>query len=127
MTQKRTKETQDVRSDRTNAPGLSVLSADEMARTARYDETLARLKTLLIEQLHLRREPDEIDPDAALFGIGLALDSIDAVELTVAVENVFGVKVPDGERSRTILRTVSSLVSHIAAAQEAPQETAHVA
>ncbi len=56
---------------------------------------------------------DEIDPDAVLFGTGLGLDSVDAVELTVAIESEFGVKVPDNEKSRSIFRTVNSLVDHI--------------
>jgi acyl carrier protein len=94
-------------------------SAEEEARAARYEDALARVKTLLIEQLHLRRESDEIDPDAVLFGTGLGLDSIDAVELTVAIESEFGVKIPDNEQSRTIFRTVNSLVDHILTAKEA--------
>jgi len=95
------------------------LPADEQARTAQYEDALARVKTLLIEQLHLRRESDEIDPDAVLFGTGLGLDSVDAVELTVAIESEFGVKVPDNEKSRSIFRTVSSLVDHILTAKGA--------
>lgn len=94
-------------------------SADQEARTAQYEDAFARVKTLLIEQLHLRREPDEIDPDAVLFGTGLGLDSIDAVELTVAIESEFGVKIPDDEKSRIVFRTVNSLVDHILTAKDA--------
>jgi len=104
---------------RIHSPEGYVRSAEEEARAAKYEDTLARVKTLLIEQLHLFREPDEIDPDAVLFGTGLGLDSVDAVELTVSIEADFGVKVPDNEKSRSILRTVNSLVDHILTSKEA--------
>lgn len=94
-------------------PSAETLTTDEAARGARYENVLGRVRSLLIEQLHLRREPDEIDPDAVLFGTGLALDSVDAVELTVAIETEFEVKVPDNEESRQVLRTVNSLVDHL--------------
>jgi acyl carrier protein len=90
-----------------------------MARAAHYEDVLGRVRSLLIEQLHLRRETDEIDPDAVLFGTGLGLDSVDAVELTIAIETEFGIKVPDSEESRRVLRTVNSLVGHILTLKEA--------
>ncbi|MBN1980639.1 MAG: hypothetical protein JW795_03855 [Chitinivibrionales bacterium] len=51
-----------------------------------------RLKMLLCEKLQLPIGPDEIDPDAALFGTGLDLDSIDAVEIVILIENEFSMK-----------------------------------
>jgi acyl carrier protein len=54
------------------------------------EETLALLREILIQNLHLDLEPDQIDADAALFGSGLGLDSVDAVELVVAIEDRFG-------------------------------------
>ena len=56
----------------------------------RRTEVLDALARTLVEALDLRVEPDEIDPDAPLFGSGLRLDSIDALELVVAVETAFG-------------------------------------
>ncbi len=95
-----------------SADGL-VIPADERERAAQYDDVLERVRRLLIEQLHLQREPDEIDPDSVLFATGLGLDSVDAVELTVAIETEFGVQIPDNEKSRAIFRTVNSVVDHL--------------
>ena len=119
MSESKTTTTEDARPDRPHPPDGFVIPPDEVARTAEYEEIFTRVKTLLIEQLHLRREPDEIDPDSALFATGLGFDSVDAVELTVTIENAFGVKIPDDERSRTIFRTVNSLVNHLLTTKEA--------
>ena len=99
--------------DGQSSRAVLTIPAAEMARAAHYEDVLGRVRALLIEQLHLRRETDEIDPDAVLFGTGLGLDSVDAVELTIAIETEFGIKVPDSEASRRVLRTVNSLVDHI--------------
>lgn len=76
---------------------------------------LGELRRLLVEQLRVERAPDEIDPDTPLFGTGLGLDSVDAVELVVSVETAFGVQVPDGEGARRAMRTVGTLVDHVLA------------
>jgi acyl carrier protein len=116
-----------IHDERTSRPSFQdglAIPGDERARDAQYDDVLGRVRTLLIEQLHLQREPDEIDPDAVLFATGLGLDSVDAVELTVAIETEFGVKIPDNEQSRTIFRTVNSVVDHLL---KQKQEVANVA
>jgi acyl carrier protein len=74
---------------------------------------LDELRRLLVEQLRVEREPDEIDPDTPLFGTGLGLDSVDAVELVVSVETAFGIQVPDGPAARSAMRTVSTLADHV--------------
>ncbi len=56
------------------------------------------LKDLLIEELHLEGvSPDDIKPDAPLFNDGLGLDSIDALELAVALDKKYGVKIKAGD------------------------------
>jgi acyl carrier protein len=77
---------------------------------ARRTEVLARIRRMLVVSLSLRRKPEEIDPDTALFGTGLSIDSIDAVEILVALEIEFGVKLPDPIDRRRWLRSVNALV-----------------
>lgn len=85
----------------------------------RRQEVLDRVRRVLIDAARLPREPDEIDPDTALFGTGLGLDSIDGLELVVAVEHAFGVTLAD-EKVGTVLalRTVNTVVDWILARQE---------
>ena len=71
---------------------------------------LDRVRRLLIEKLDVPVEVDEIDPDTPLFGTGLALDSIDAVDLLIHLANDFGVDIATDEEGRVALRTVNSVV-----------------
>ncbi len=97
------------------APGVhSGTQTDLSAQLARRAELVDRVKQILIEDLHIDRDPDTIDLDAPLFGTGLALDSVDALELMVASETVFGVRLPQ-DTLRSSLRTLNSLVDIIIA------------
>lgn len=87
--------------------------AELLAVFARREEILAQLREILIEKLNVRRVPEEIDPDTPLFGTGLRLDSVDAVELWVNVRQRFNLKVPEDERRLTALRTLNALASLI--------------
>lgn len=79
-----------------------------------------QIKRLLIEELDLRDHSEaEIADDAPLFGEGLGLDSLDALQLAMAVEERFGVTIPEGEEARAIFASVSSLAEHIARANAA--------
>ncbi len=80
------------------------------AIVARRERALAQIRRLLIEQLNVRREPDEIDPDTPLFGSGLGLDSIDSVELLVSLQSEFGLRLPNDAAGRASMRTVNGLV-----------------
>ena len=84
-------------------------------------ETLRHeLKELIVRELDLRhRTAAQIADDEPLFGQGLGLDSLDALQLAMAVDEHFGVKLPDGEEARAIFASVSTLADHIAKASAA--------
>ena len=63
--------------------------------------TVQRIKRLLVDTLHLDGlTPESIDPQAPLFGEGLGLDSVDALELVVALEKEFGLRIESHEVGR---------------------------
>lgn len=84
------------------------------------EELYGALKQLIVDALMLEDvEPSEIDSEAPLFGEGLGLDSIDALELVIAIDRKFGVKIEaENERNKEIFRSVKSLAGHIAANQQ---------
>ncbi|MBK7857215.1 MAG: hypothetical protein IPJ65_01070 [Archangiaceae bacterium] len=86
------------------------MDSELKAYLARREEVLAKIRRMLVVSLNLRRRPEDIDPDTALFGTGLSIDSIDAVEIIVALEIEFGVKLPDPVERRRALRSVNALV-----------------
>lgn len=75
-----------------------------------------QLKELMVSELNLEgKTPDDIDDAAPLFGEGLRLDSLDALQLAMSVEEHFGVKIPEGPEARPIFASVDALVAHIVA------------
>lgn len=74
-----------------------------------------RLKKLIVESLALEDvDPEEIETEEALFVDGLGLDSIDALELALAIQEQFNVTTsPDDERNREIFYSVKSLADFI--------------
>ena len=76
---------------------------------------VAEIKELLIRALDLQgRSPADIDEQAPLFGGGLGLDSLDALQIAMAVEEEFGVAVPEGEEAKPLFRNVASLAAYVA-------------
>ncbi len=82
-------------------------------------EALERVRAMLVEHLKVPLRPAQIDLDAPLFGTGLGLDSIDAVELVVAIETEFGLSIPEEEAQPWMFRTVHSVVELVVARAEA--------
>ncbi len=76
--------------------------------------TTTELAQLIVEKLQLEVSADEIDPAAPLFGDGLGLDSIDALEIALAVSQRFGVELrSDDQRNAEIFASLNSLAAHI--------------
>jgi acyl carrier protein len=79
------------------------------------DELIVKVKQMIIDSLRIEgMSPDEIDSDAPLFGDGLGLDSIDALQLVVAMEKEFGVVVPDAATGTVVFASVRSMAGYIA-------------
>ena len=78
-------------------------------------ETLVEeLRSLIIKSLKLEDIlPADIDPAAPLFGSGLGLDSIDALELVVALEKTYGIRIPDEDVGKEAFASVDALADYI--------------
>ncbi len=72
-----------------------------------------RVKELIVRRLKLDIDPTSIQDDAPLFGEGLGLDSIDALELVLGLEQEFGIKVEDEEVGVKAFSSVNALVEFI--------------
>jgi acyl carrier protein len=80
-------------------------------------ELKTRIKRALIEELDLRGKTEaDIDDAAPLFGEGLGLDSLDALQLAMAIEERFGVTVPEGEGGRAVFASVNAIAEFVASA-----------
>ncbi len=78
------------------------------------EELIEQLKVQIIEQLNLEDiEPDDIDPEDPLFGNGLGLDSIDALELIVLLEKEYGIKIENPKDGQKIFFSLKSMAEFI--------------
>jgi acyl carrier protein len=78
----------------------------------------SELKQLIVSELNLKgRSPDTIEDDAPLFGSGLGLDSLDALQLAMIIEEKLGVRIPEGAEARVIFQSVRSIANYIAKVQ----------
>jgi len=77
-------------------------------------ELIEKLKQLIITRLKLAdMTPEMIETDAPLFGEGLGLDSIDALELVLGLEKEFGVVIPDAEVGRKVFQSVRTMAQYV--------------
>ncbi len=73
-----------------------------------------QLKKLIVEELNLEEiSPEDIEDDAPIFGEGLGLDSLDAVEIVVILEKHFGVEVKSLDEGREAFRSINALAAYI--------------
>ena len=77
---------------------------------------LLRVKQMLVRQLNLKKKPEELADDAALFGGELELDSIDVLEVVVGIEKDFGVRISDRAIGEKVIRTPRSIAEFVASA-----------
>lgn len=83
-------------------------------------ELRSQLKRLIVAELNLKgRDPESIEDDAPLFGGGLGLDSLDALQLAMSIEEQLGVRIPEGDEARAIFRSVRAIADHVAKARAA--------
>lgn len=76
--------------------------------------TTQEIKELIISTLSLEEiTPSEIADDAALFRDGLGLDSVDAIELMVMIDNKFKIKLENADAAKTVFASVGSLTDFI--------------
>ena len=80
------------------------------------EELVLELKKQIIEVLNLEDvQPDDIENDAPLFGSGLGLDSIDALELIVMMEKNYGIKIKDPSAGKEIFKSINSMAEFVQA------------
>jgi len=78
------------------------------------EELIADLKKQVIRQLNLEDiKPEDINDSEPLFGTGLSLDSIDALELIVLLEKQYGAKIENPEAGKEVLSSIESMADYI--------------
>jgi acyl carrier protein len=90
----------------------SIPTPDAMSAQTAAERELAEL---LVDSLNLEDvQPGEIDPEAPLFNAGLGLDSIDALELALAISKRYGFQLrSDNDENRRIFASLRALSAHI--------------
>jgi acyl carrier protein len=72
------------------------------------------IRRLMVENLMLQVGPEEIGDDQPLFGPGsVGLDSVDALQLVVALDKAYGLKIADSESARQILQSVNTIADAV--------------
>lgn len=78
------------------------------------DNLILQLKNQIIEVLNLEEmTPEDIDAEAPLFGEGLGLDSIDALELIVLLEREYGIKLSNPAEGKQIFTSIASIADYV--------------
>ena len=95
-------------------PTIQRLNNQQLNNNNKMDELIYTLKQQIIEALNLEdMTPEDIDENASLFGEGLGLDSIDALELIVLMEKNYGIKLQDPSQGKEIFKSVAVMADFI--------------
>ena len=79
------------------------------------EELIYTLKEQIIDALNLEEiTPEDLDNDAPLFGDGLGLDSIDALELIVILDRFYGIKLANPAEGKAIFKNVATIADYVA-------------
>ena len=79
------------------------------------EEVIVGLKEQIIDALNLEEiTPEDIDNEAPLFGEGLGLDSIDALELIVILDKFYGIKLANPAEGKAIFKNINTIADYIA-------------
>jgi len=77
-------------------------------------ELREKIKEVMVDELMLDQAPNQIDDKIPIFGAGgLGLDSVDALQLVVALEKHFGLKVGNSDAAKAILESVETIAQEI--------------
>lgn len=102
-------------------PSVVCYHPPAMATALSDTELKDRIKRLIVDRLKLETEASDIADDQPLFGEGLGLDSIDALELVLGLEQEFGVKIEDEEVGGEALASVNALAAFVREKSVAPE------
>ena len=95
-------------------PTIKRINNQQLNNNNKMDELIYTLKQQIIEALNLEdMKPEDIDENASLFGEGLGLDSIDALELIVLMEKNYGIKLQDPSMGKEIFKSVAVMADYI--------------
>jgi acyl carrier protein len=99
-----------------NSNANNVTHAPPDAATADLTAIVRELATLITQAINLDIAPDQIDPDAPLYGEGLGLDSIDILEVALVVAKRYGLQLKaESEENHVIFASLRSLAQYVAA------------
>lgn len=85
---------------------------DIIAEIEERKTVLMTIKKEIVQRLNIQRDVQQIDDDTALFGNGLKLDSVDATEIIVILDKIFGIQIQESDEP-SYMRTINSLASFI--------------
>ena len=78
------------------------------------EDLKTNLKKQIIECLNLKDvKPESIDDNAPLFGEGLGLDSIDALEIVVLLQQQYGIKITNAEEAKAVMQSIGTIADYI--------------